>query len=965
MTRLGKQSVLFIGIVFHLVYLWSIFDIYFITPLVHGMQLFLSTESPPAQRLFLMVAGDGLRADKCLEPWLRNSTTNEYEYAAPFLRSKILEEGTFGVSHTRMPTESRPGHVAIIAGFYEDVSAVTKGWKENPVNFDSVFNQSRHTWSFGSPDILPMFALGASDPNKVDMYSYGHEFEDFTKDTRDLDTFVFDHVERLFASAAEDPAVDAALRQDKIVFFLHLLGIDTAGHASRPYSEQYFQNIKHVDQGVQKIQKLVEDFYQDDKTAFVFTADHGMSDWGSHGDGHPDNTRTPLIAWGAGVAKPDKINPTGHDEFSIPWGLNEVKRVDVEQADIASLMTYLVGLDYPANSVGRLPLEFVDAPLSDKSGAIVANAREILEQYRIKEQQVQKAEVNFRPYALIENATDSLDSLTAKMVGAYDQEDYETAISLSHELMRLGLLGLRYLQTYNWLFLRTLVTMGFLGWILYALTSFLDFYILPKKIPAANGEILSFIAGSILAILFAVLYMQHAPAMHYLYAIFPIAFWETVLEYRRSLWEGLRILIWNVKGKVHNTWPKLIVEFIAFLALMEAIVSGYFHREVFSGIYGLVSLWPLVQDYSVCKKNKALVLSWFLTCWLMSTFTLLPVVKIESIEQIMVAGVMMVVMGIGSMIYLTRRSSKGVGYETSPFTLVVLGMQLGLLILSMAVTYSTIKVLQNGTGLPYGNQLVGWLVLVGSIVVPFLHLRNKYHDYRTRLLVLFLAFAPTFVLLTISYEGLFYVAFYTNLVCWVDLERKIYDERQARAKAAEKAAPVKTRKYDLVPNKENDNAVADGAERRLELADVRIALFFFFLTQIAFFGTGNIASISSFSLDSVYRLLPVFDPFLMGALLIFKILVPFAVISADLGLLTLRLGVKPSSLFTMVLSISDILTLNFFYLVLDEGSWLDIGMSISHYCIASLLCVFVIALEYFSEALVSGVTRETEHEHVE
>src|SRR5699024_300882 len=102
-------------------------------------------------------------------------------------------------------------------------------------------------------------------------------------------------------------------------------------------------------------------------------------------------------------------------------------------------------------------------------------------------------------------------------------------------------------------------------------------------------------------------------------------------------------------------------------------------------------------------------------------------------------------------------------------------------------------------------------------------------------------------------------------------------------------------------------------------------------------------------------LIPIFDPFAMGALLMFKILVPFAVLSVSLGILNIRLSVPKSALFSMVLSISDILSLNFFYLVVDEGSWLDIGTGISHFCIASGLCFFMILLEYLSGVLVSGV----------
>jgi len=306
------------------------------------MQPIYPPEPAPAKRLVLAVA-DGLRADKLFQEHLKY---------APFLADVVENKGVFGISHTRVPTESRPGHVALIAGFYEDVSAVTKGWKMNPVNFDSVFNQSYKTWAFGSPDILPMFAYGTSDKSKMDMFMYPAESEDFAHgDASQLDTFVFNEFEALFNRSKTDPELFKLLHHEKICFFLHLLGIDTNGHSYRPYSREYMDNIRIVDQGIKRVESLILDYYKDNKTAFVMTADHGMSNrgtssifftqLGSHGDGHPDNTRTPLIAWGAGISKPSRNSPSGHDSFSMDWGLNHLSRYDVAQADIAPLMVLI------------------------------------------------------------------------------------------------------------------------------------------------------------------------------------------------------------------------------------------------------------------------------------------------------------------------------------------------------------------------------------------------------------------------------------------------------------------------------------------------------------------------------------------------------------------------------------------------------------------------------------------------
>lgn len=245
-----------------------------------------------------------------------------------------------------------------------------------------------------------MFKEGASPTSRVTIDCYDEEMEDFTSDATELDSWVFDRVAGLFAEARTNSTLRELLHKDRLVFFLHLLGLDTSGHAYRPYSAEYLRNIRVVDEGLERTHRLVNDFYSGDgKTAWVFTADHGMSDWGSHGDGHPDNTRTPLVAWGAGVKRPVapvKGGKTGHEDgFSADWGLDAVRRVDVSQADVAALMAYLVGLRFPVNSVGELPLEYLDAAVNVKAEAAWTNARQIAEMYRVKEGEFNSGESFF------------------------------------------------------------------------------------------------------------------------------------------------------------------------------------------------------------------------------------------------------------------------------------------------------------------------------------------------------------------------------------------------------------------------------------------------------------------------------------------------------------------------------------------------------------------------------------------
>ncbi|XP_026220125.1 GPI ethanolamine phosphate transferase 1 [Anabas testudineus] len=910
-----------VGLIVHVVFFLSIFDIYFTSPLVHGMTPWATPLEPPASRLVLVVA-DGLRADSLFTPLNNGSSRTSY------LRRVIEERGTWGVSHTRVPTESRPGHVALIAGFYEDVSAVAKGWKENPVEFDSVFNESRHTWCWGSPDILPMFAKGASGDH-VYTYTYPAEEEDFAStDASKLDTWVFTQVKSFFQSAKSNSSLKASLLEDKNIFFLHLLGIDTNGHAHRPMSQEYLDNIGLVDSGVAETVALIEDFFgYDGRTAYVFTSDHGMTNWGSHGAGHPSETLTPLVVWGAGVNHAQRVTePQPYtDGYLQDWKLEHIRRNDVSQADIAPLMASLIGVPIPVNSVGLLPLSYLNNTDRFKAESMYTNAFQVLEQFKVKMTQKKESTLSFlfTPFQLLTESKQAEFSHKARIL--IQLEKYEDAISLCQSLISHSLEGLVYYHTYDRFFLGCSVVLGFVGWTSYVVLVILKTHTSLNRHPRLIGQnvnhTLARLCMCVAVVITVFLLIQRSPITYYIYCLLPVPVWYSVLKESGTLSDLIHsapsLPLWKCLGY-----------FVLVAFGIELLVVSFFHRAVLTVGLAVLSLWPFLSG--LYGKTKFRSLSWFLGCLCLAAFPLMPVVGRESNIHLVTCAGLLTLLTSSCYLWSSRQRTP---LHSGGQQFVVQMLHVAVCAYVPSLTHSS---LQQKQGLPLLNQIISWTTLASSMLVPLLSSTRLFH----RLLSIFLSLTATYLLLSTGSEALFPPVLSWLMFVWINIEQEAVLFQTASGRQ-ELSAIDFSANIDITKM------------RQMKLDDIRRSYFFVFFIITAFFGTGNIASINSFDPASVYCFLTVFNPFIMGGLMMWKVIIPFIIVMCTFETIQVATQLSSRSLFLIVLVISDLMALHFFFLVQDHGSWLDIGTSISHYVIVMSMTIFLMLLSVVTHILTS------------
>lgn len=943
-----------LGVILHAVYMLSIFDIYFKSPIVHGMDLVTPRFKAPAKRLVLLVA-DGLRADKFYEP------EADGNYRAPFLRSIIKERGRWGVSHARPPTESRPGHVAIIAGFYEDPSAVTKGWKANPVEFDSVFNRSRHTISFGSPDIVPIFCSAL--PHST-WKSYPHEFEDFATDASFLDEWSFDQFQNLVNKSANDPKLKMLLQQDRLVIFLHLLGCDSNGHAHRPFSSIYLNNVKVVDRIAEKMYNLLEDYFKDNQTAYIFTADHGMSDKGSHGDGHPSNTDTPLVAWGAGIRYPRQGASSNHrdglrfvDEHlhDTPtpkdWGLDDIERVDVNQADIAPLMSTLLGLPCPVNSVGTLPLDYINFAEAEAVEAVAANTKQILNQFIRKSKIKQSNSLHFRPFEPLANYSTILYEIDELI----SSKDFKAARKLSENLRELAQEGLNYFQTYDWFMLMTVVTLGYIGWMVHLILHVLQSYTSYKNSIASerlgnkiteSGRSMVYACGCLLMVASStILFLEHSPPLYHVYISMTIFLWTRIFGdylFIREIWMDLCRQDYTIVVKILGTCVVSIV-------VLEFLVNSFTERRLYTWCFLIFGVLASSYLYHLNKRGYLVAIYVWIACSFLSIFTLMPAEIPDNTSLVVASGAMTILVGVAARWLDFHHESDRfwnhiINHDTQARIPMLFQLQVFLVGIASGMVWLTTSHRTEKRELRPLHQLVNWSVAGVSLILPLFSPKGLL----SRLTSIFLGFAPTFLLLSIGYESAFYSSLGLVLMAWILFENSVFKTSKPTVLSASIKAPGHKSNLDL-------------EWRHLELFDVRVPLVFLVLFNVAFFGTGNFASIASFEISSVYRFITVFSPFLMAAMLIFKLFIPFMLVICAFSAITKLIKLPRLGCYFLVILLSDVMTIHFFFLVKTTGSWMEIGNSISHFGIVSAQVVFVLLLFALTNIFTKGIQIRSDH----
>jgi hypothetical protein len=133
-------------------------------------------------------------------------------------------------------------------------------------------------------------------------------------------------------------------RDDPDLLVLQLLAVDQNGHTRGTYYPEYVERIEITDRLIEEFMQWCEERGYLRDAAMVLMADHGQGRGiGAHGHLSEGERFVPFAMWGSGVAKGRVVS----EPHSI--------------LDLAPTISYLLGVESPKDSTGRVLTEALDA----------------------------------------------------------------------------------------------------------------------------------------------------------------------------------------------------------------------------------------------------------------------------------------------------------------------------------------------------------------------------------------------------------------------------------------------------------------------------------------------------------------------------------------------------------------------------------------------------------------------------
>ena len=499
------------------------------------------------------------------------------------------------------------------------------------------------------------------------------------------------------------------------------------------------------------------------------------------------------------------------------WALPAVKRDDVDQADLAPLMSVLMGAAVPRHSVGKLPLGYLDLHEADKVEAAVTVAKQMNEQLRSLRERYIDALIH-KPFPKL--GAGEFESKTENISIHVRAGKYTEAQRLADGLFADAQRGVEYYQKYFRLQLYVAISVSYVGFIFLIGTN-----LLKNFTPFGGGHGLSGrrenawmlnVATLFSAVVLAALCVGQSAPLHYLvYFLCPVAIWSVALRDAATL-----TAVWIRREHV--------VQFLIVLACLEVTVVSFFHRQALSVVIVTVALLQLRPSRRVWLKHL-----WMALNLCLCLFTFQPSVGKDRNSLLVFAGGV-----ISAVAFAVARRGGGAPPVMLTVYLCLSGVCVWLASLSVALV--PMAVVHVASWFMFLTAIPAAMALTEATILP-------------RLVALCMALQVCYILLSLSYEGLFLLCLMATMATFTVLEHATnYSSHQSLTTLA--VDPLRARERNIV-----------------EFKDVLSAFMFLHFSVVSFFGTGNIASLNSFDPRSIACLVSIFSPFLMGGLLLFKV----------------------------------------------------------------------------------------------